>query len=410
MPGYHVPNINYIPEGPHMGHHVKAGPPGPHYKKDKKSKHDQVRKVHPMFEAHRYHPGAPAFQGGYGYPRHQPMGGYPGYGPPAGYMGYDSHHQAARDHDKKPHHKFDSTMLLGNDNDTSYLDNFMNTSKSKDGKSKDPAEHLKHPRKSVTSVPTSERTAPSSERSTGIKNSRSRNSLNLDSVAATLLQKMRSAASDEEIYESMEIIHHRKTLEHITRRDQTAKVKKAGHPLFDHLRSERAIKEFTKPHRQQHAHTLPLPREQQRAVSPQDRSRCKSPYRSGSSSPPEQIWPTAGPLSKHPAATRRAGDMRSSDGNSSSGSGDDDFHYVPRANHRFSRSALKTRVQDSDNHHRGPQEDSDDDWAIPRPSFGLGDRSRRTGAPSSGLTGGVQHQRQVSTDESDSSSKSTGLR
>jgi len=394
MPGYHVPNMNYIPEGPHMGHMLKAGPEMMQHKKDKKTgKFDNVRKVHPMFEAHRYHPGAPTFPGGYGYPP-RPVGhpmGYPGYGAPAGYMGYDTPHHphVAKDHNKKPSNKFDSTMLLGNDNDTSYLDNFMNTSKSLSKDSKPKGTDTKH-RKSVTS------SAPTSERSSGIKNSRSHSSLNLDSVAKTLLAKMRSAASDEEIYESMEIINHRKTLEHITRRDQSAKVKKSKHPLFDHLRTEKAISEYSKP-RQVH-HTLPLPREaRERALSPQGRDRMVSPHRNGGHSPPEQIWPTTGPLSKHPA--RRGDHMHTSDGNSS-GSGDDDFHYEPRPNHKFSRSAVLKSRQSNGNH----QEDSDDDWAIPRPSFGLGERTRRSGAT------GVKHQRQVSTDESDSSSKSTGLR
>ncbi|CAL4069815.1 unnamed protein product [Meganyctiphanes norvegica] len=393
MPGYHVPNMNYIPEGPHMGHVLKGGPDYPHKKDKKAPKVDQVRKIHPMLEAHRYHPGVPSYPGAYGYPR--PVGhpmGYPGYGTPAGgYMGYDSHHlHAMRDHDKKHSHKFDSTQLLGNENDSSYLDKFMSHSKSlsRDGKHKD-SDSNRHRHKSVTS------SAPTSERSSGIKNSRSRSSLNLDSVAKTLLNTMRSAASDEEIYESMEIVQYRKTLEAITKRDQTANVKKSKHPLFDHLRTERALKDHLRADSRaesRQSNTLPLPRE--RALSPQSRNPEPLP---GNQKP---IWPTTGPLSKHPAA-RRGDHMHTSDGNSS-GSGDDEFDYKPRPNHRFSRSAvLNTRRSDGNR-----QEDSDEEgWGIPRPSFGSGgDRTRRSGAV------GVRHQRQVSTDESDSSSKSTGLR
>jgi len=383
MPGYHIPNMNYIQEGPHMGHVLKSGPELPH-KKDKKSeKIGGMRKVHPMFEAHRYHPGVPSYPGAYGHPH--PMA-YPGYGAPGGYMGYNNH-QAVRDQDRKPFNKFDSTMLLGNENDANYLEKFMNDKTSpKYGKHKE--NNTKHRNKSVTSAPTIERpsapasertSAPASERSGGIKNSRSRNSLNLESVAKTLLNTMRSAASDEEIYESMEIINHRKTLEAITRRDQTAKVKKAGHPLFDHLRTEKAIREYS----EQPRHTQSLPRE--RALSPQGRNRGMSLQRNE-----QPVWPTVGPLSKHPA---RRGDVHTSDGNSS-GSGDDEFDYTPRPNHRFSRSAVL----------KSPQLDSDDDWGIPRPSFGSGERTRRSGAT------GVKHQRQTSTDESDSSSKSTRLR
>lgn len=375
-----------------MGHVMKAGPEFPH-KKDKNSeKMGGMRKVHPMFEAHRYHPGVPSYQGAYGHPH--PMGhpmGYPGYGAPGGYMGYDSHH-AVRDQERKPFNKFDSTMLLGNENDANYLEKFMNDKTSpKYGKHKDTK--TKHRNKSVTTPPTFERTsapasertsAPASERSSGIKNSRSSKSLNLESVAKTLLKTMRTAASDEEIYESMEIINHRKTLEAITKRDQTAKIKKTRHPLFDHLRTEKAIKEYSESATRQ---THSLPRE--RALSPQGRDRVMSLQRNGMS-PDQSVWPTVGPLSKHPA---RRGDVHTSDGNSS-GSGDDEFDYTPRPNHRFSRSAvLKT-----------PQGDSDDDWGIPRPSFGSGDRTRRSGAT------GVKHQRQGSTDESDSSSKSTRLR
>jgi hypothetical protein len=351
--------MNYIQEGPHMGHVMKAGPEFPH-KKDKNSeKMGGMRKVHPMFEAHRYHPGVPSYQGAYGHPH--PMGhpmGYPGYGAPGGYMGYDSHH-AVRDQERKPFNKFDSTMLLGNENDANYLEKFMNDKTSpKYGKHLDTK--TKHRNKSVTTPPTFERTsAPASERTS-------------------------APASDEEIYESMEIINHRKTLEAITKRDQTAKIKKTRHPLFDHLPLEKAIKEYSESATRQ---THSLPRE--RALSPQGRDRGMSLQRNGLS-PDQSVWPTVGPLSKHPA---RRGDVHTSDGNSS-GSGDDEFDYTPRPNHRFSRSAvLKT-----------PQGDSDDDWGIPLPSFGSGDRTRRSGAT------GVKHQRQGSTDESDSSSKSTRLR
>jgi len=48
---------------------------------------------------------------------------------------------------------------------------------------------------------------------------------------------------DDKIYESLEQVQLRKSLESANRRAKTSKVKRTGHPLFDSLREERALKE-----------------------------------------------------------------------------------------------------------------------------------------------------------------------
>lgn len=215
---------------------------------------------------------------------------------------------------------FDSLKLLGSENDANYLDRFME----------------------------GERRPRSSSHSSTTKHSSKRNGVNVDSIKKTLLGSLRSMASDENIYESLEVINYRKTIEAISRNSKVRSVPKTGHPLFDHLREENVLK----PRRGHHHHR----------------------HSDGSNSP------------------------------SSSGGSGDEFEYAKKPNCRFSRRELLQQQQKPSNRYNKhvieEGSESDDDWAIPRPKLCDGGRSRRTGALMSSL----------SHEESDSSSKSTGLR
>ncbi|KAK8746345.1 hypothetical protein OTU49_017369 [Cherax quadricarinatus] len=239
---------------------------------------------------------------------------------------------------------FDSLKLLGAENDANYLDVFMS-----DG--------------------TRPRMRSNSHTSKG--SSKRNSNVDVENIKKTLLGSLRSAASDENIYESVEVIQYRKTVEAISRQNKVRSVPKTGHPLFDHLRVENVLKP-----RRQHS----------------------------------------GEHHQHHHHHHRRSETHNSDGgsnsHSSSGSGDE-FDYAKKPNCRFSRREVLMTSQTLKKHPKEarPQKhsreqvaeagsESDDDWAIPRPK--ICGRNRRTGA--TGLMNTVGQ------DESDSSSKSTGLR
>lgn len=239
---------------------------------------------------------------------------------------------------------FDSLKLLGAENDAQYLDVFMTEGEAK------------------------LRARTNSQAS---KNSSKRSSVNVDDLKKTLLGGLRNVASEENLYESVEVIQYRKQIEALSRQNKIRSVPKTGHPLFDHLRVENVLK--SKRH-------------------------------------------------QHSGGESRRSETHTSDGgsNSQSSSGSsDEFDYVKKPNTRFSRREVlmggtmqkkqsKEGRQAKQPSRRVPDagSESDDDWAIPRPKIAngvvSGGRSRRTGAL--GLASSTSH------DESDSSSKSTGLR
>jgi len=234
---------------------------------------------------------------------------------------------------------FDSLKLLGAENDAHYLDRFM-------------AEGEK-----------------GRQRSASTSKGNKRHSANVDNIKKTLIGSLRSVASDENMYETVEVINYRKTIEAISRHNKVRSVPKTGHPLFDHLRVENVLKPRQHRHRHSDASNSPS-------------SGGNSPTYSGGNSP------------------------------SSSGGSGDEFDFVKKANTRFSRQEiLKGSGVAKDSKAKHPRHDprhpieegseSDDDWAIPRPKLMGGCRARRTGAE---LVTSHPH------DESDSSSKSTGLR
>lgn len=273
---------------------------------------------------------------------------------------------------------FDSLKLLGAENDAQYLDNFMSESA-----------RMRHMNNMMEEAHVDSkqqqqqrsRSASHASKSTTNSNSK-RNSLNVNEIKKTLLGSLRSSASDENIYESVEVIHYRKHIEAISRQNKVRSVPKTGHPLFDHLRVENVLKP-----RRGHQHQQ---QQQQHSLG----------------------------------ETQRRGDANSSDGGSnsqsSSGSGDE-FDYTRKPNTRFSRREMlmttgneqqqqpkkqtkQQKVNSSNNNRRVPDagSESDDDWLIPRPKIFNEVRSRRTGA--------TNLMRSTSHEESDSSSKSTGLR
>lgn len=246
---------------------------------------------------------------------------------------------------------FDSLKLLGADNDANYLDVFMGNGK--------------HPRapSDESDIRPRARSCSQATKNNHNNNNSKRNSLNVDSIKKTIIGSLRSAASHENIYESVEVIQYRKTIEAIKRQSKIRSVQKTGHPLFDHLREERVLNS-----------------------------------------------------DRHPSRHSSDGGSNSQ---SSSGSGDE-FEYAKKPNCRFSRREVlmssrdakkpehkdshpqKTEKRNSRQTNNEAGSESDDDWLIPRPKICGKGRSRRTGA--TGLA------RSGSLDESDSSSKSTGLR
>lgn len=266
---------------------------------------------------------------------------------------------------------FDSLKLLGAENDAQYLDNFMSEGAR--------MRHMNNMMEEVDSKQQRSRSASHASKSTTNSNSK-RNSLNVNELKKTLLGSLRSTASDENIYESVEVIQYRKHMEAISRQNKVRSVPKTGHPLFDHLRVEKVLKPRRSHHHQQQQ------QQQQQGEAP------------------------------------RRGDANNSDGGSnsqsSSGSGDE-FDYTRKPNTRFSRREMlmttsneqqpkkqtkQQKVSSSSSSRRVPDagSESDDDWLIPRPKIFNDVRSRRTGATSL--------MRSSSHEESDSSSKSTGLR
>lgn len=321
MPGFHGTKVAYQPDYHQMmqQHHARAL-----YARQQQQQQQLTRAghmAHPMFEMlkNRHNQDKADYIRMMKTREHKKMLGEPGYP------------------------TFDSLKLLGAENDAQYLDVFMTEGEAK----------LRGRTNSQAS-----------------KNSSKRSSVNVDDLKKTLLGGLRSVASEENIYESVEVIQYRKQIEALSRQNKIRSVPKTGHPLFDHLRVENVLK----------------PRRHQHGTEP------------------------------------RRSEAHTSDGgsNSQSSSGSsDEFDYVKKPNTRFSRREVlmggtmqnkkqpKESRQAKQPNRRVPDagSESDDDWAIPRPKIaggGGGVRSRRTGAM--GLTSTNSH------DESDSSSKSTGLR
>lgn len=129
---------------------------------------------------------------------------------------------------------FNSLKLLGSCNDLTYLDSFMSM-----------------PRNRLHSTAGLEN--DSSSRSRGLAKSSTtvfnkgdkRNSIHSDSTAVTaaMLSSLRNSNSEDNLYESVEMIHYLKTMQSLNRQKKTRSIQKTGHPLFDSLREEQAMRE-----------------------------------------------------------------------------------------------------------------------------------------------------------------------
>ena len=249
-------------------------------------------------------------------------------------------------------YKYDSLKLIGSCNDLNYLDNFMSMPR-------------QHHRVSQSQQELNQKSKPTkgiSKSSTAVfgkGQKEHRNSVQSDSaITAAIMENLRNSSSEDNIYESVEMIHYKKTVQNLNRIQKTRSLQKTGHPLFDHLREEQALRAPSK-----------------------RRSQQKELHSDGQQSP------------------------------SSSSSGDE-YETYPRmryhpTQHQQAKAVKQNYMQDlkKDKKHpkarRAESSESDEDWRmIPRPKFfGANNRHQVRKISQDG-----------STDESDSSINSTILR
>lgn len=118
-------------------------------------------------------------------------------------------------------------LKLMEKNDTAYLDKFMSPPNNK-------MKHMTNDEKFKMIL-----------RNQYIDNKKKNNEKNkkMSPVAKKLamLGSLSKCRSEEQLYESVEAIHYRKTLQDINKKDKTRSLQRSGHPLFDHLREEQAL-------------------------------------------------------------------------------------------------------------------------------------------------------------------------
>lgn len=256
---------------------------------------------------------------------------------------------------------FDSLQLLGAHNDDRYLEHFMENNNRGRTLTRE-AENHKNDKNTLLSNK-SKNSNTSSNSSNSRKKSKqekeNKSNFSISSVAMALIGSLAGSQSEKNIYESVEQIHYRKTLETLNRREKIRDVHRTGHPLFDHLREERAIATSSV------------------SKNPSGNSDTINRRVSRSAGPSRKISATSSPIY------------------SSNSSGDEQDNvrrlHAPSRNER----KLSHGVQPTWRRAGSAGSESDDEWAIPRPKIG----GRRRGDA-----------RTPSTDESDSSSKSSPMR
>jgi len=194
------------------------------------------------------------------------------------------------------------------------------------------------------------------------KENKDKRNMNLSSVAMALIGSLANSTSVDNIYESVEQIHYRKTVESMNRTEKIRNVHRTGHPLFDHLREERALA-----------------------------SGGPTPNHSGASNTMNRrVSRSAGPSRKTSVANSP---MYSSN---SSSDEQDTIRRIRTCNDLQERPHRKISQVSAPVMRRAGSagSESDDDWVIPRPK--IGGKRREVRVPS--------------TDESDSSSKSSPIR
>lgn len=130
-------------------------------------------------------------------------------------------------------HNFNSLKLLGSCNDISYLDSFMSMPRQRHHSVSNDSESFKRSRslaKSSTAI---------------FQKGEKRNSIHTDNsaVTAAMFTSLRNSNSEDNLYESMEMIHYLKTMQTLNRQKKTRSIQRTGHPLFDSLREEQAMRE-----------------------------------------------------------------------------------------------------------------------------------------------------------------------
>ena len=248
---------------------------------------------------------------------------------------------------------FDSLQLLGANNDDRYLDRFMDNSR---GRTLNREQEKNS--KNNTLLSTKSKVSSNSSNSKNKKNENKENkrNLNLSSVAMALIGSLANSSSVDNIYESVEQIHYRKTVESMNRREKVRDVHRTGHPLFDHLREERALASGGPT-------TNTMNRRVSRSAGPSRKtSTVSSPLYSSNSSGDEQ---------DNIRRNRSSNDLQ---------------QRPPRKISQISAPVWRRAGSAGS--------ESDDEWVIPRPK--IGGRKREARVPS--------------TDESDSSSKSSPMR
>jgi len=169
--------------------------------------------------------------------------------------------------------------------DSGYLAKFMTIGKKSQqkGKPKDNEDIYAIPRPSLVAGENIQRSAMlrNIRQSTGQMNERhgmsnSKSMGNLH-VRGRSKDPRNSSGSSEEIYESMDDINNRKSIQSAMRRQHQSRTKKTGHPLFDHLRTKSQENIIS----------------QERSMTPQNLRTSQERV------PPPPVWPRIDPTSKH---------------------------------------------------------------------------------------------------------------
>lgn len=259
---------------------------------------------------------------------------------------------------------FNSLQLLGANDDIRYLDKFMDTNRGR-RHTREPVDNpkLKDTAKSNKSKSTNSNKSGKDKESVTVSGN--------DEILA-FIGSLTSAASVDNIYESVEQIHYRKTVESMNRQEKVRSVQKTGHPLFDRLREERALAGGND---QETYTTLNSSHKRiSRSAAPSRKiSAHSSPVSSSNSSSDEQ--------DQNSQRHRRVSVPAYLQQQAPSKQAHRKQHPVPTNPMRWGRPG-------------SAGSESDEEWVIPRPKFINKRRDVRTS----------------STDESDSSTKSSPMR
>lgn len=278
---------------------------------------------------------------------------------------------------------FDSLQLLGAHNDDRYLDKFMENSRNRRS-NRDTVEHSISKSNSKNTL-----LSTKSSKSSSTKNNKENNNigsmlsnLNVSTEILALLGSLANSSSVDNIYESVEQINYRKTLENMNRREKVRSVHRTGHPLFDHLREERALASDSPNNNTCSTNTLTNSKQQR--VS---RSAGPSRKTSGSNSPTGLSSSNNSSGDEQDQVVRRNRKISAPTGPVSS-------NFTQQRQQHEQRKISSTTLPPSWRRGGSAGSESDEEWVIPRPK--IGGRRRET--------------RKISTDESDSSTKSGPLR